>query len=234
MRAEDGFVGRFRTLSGGALPGETLDRWRQVVEDCRDGYEDCPAEYDHDLGVRRTIAVVLADAEMRRCPELDWFREQVAEIDLGFRALLQDVPDPRRVGRPWWESCPPRCAGPELAAGFLEILGVRAAAPPAPGEVTRGAAGCERSAGRGGGETGVWCARSRRVGRVAGGGPGTSGGGSCTVPTVFEFKDEQEERSRWGRIAGLSGAFAAMVGLTVVGILVALFVLFYVTRAIQD
>ena len=54
---------------------------------------------------------------------------------------------------------------------------------------------------------------------------------------MFEFKEPAEEpapRRGWPRVAALSGAFLAMVGLALAALLVLGFALFWTVRAIQD
>ena len=124
------FVDRFREVSAAAtgirayLPGEMVDAWKQVVDVSLDGYDDSLDEYASDLGVRGSLEAVLHDPELQKHPELTWVREQVAETDRRFRMMLQDEPIPRLADWPWWESHPPRYAGPELAADYLARYGV--------------------------------------------------------------------------------------------------------------
>ncbi|RZU51481.1 hypothetical protein EV385_3310 [Krasilnikovia cinnamomea] len=124
------FVERFRQASAAAtgrrayLPGEMLSRWEQVVDFVVEGYDDCLDEYFFDLGVRGSLDAVLRDPELQQYPELTWVREKLAEIDDRFRACLRDEPIPRLLDYPWWESHPPRYAGPQLAADYLTTYGV--------------------------------------------------------------------------------------------------------------
>lgn len=126
------FVAQFRKASATAtgirayLPGEMVDAWKHTVDGYLDGYDDPLDEYYYGLGIRGSLEAVLRDPEMQHFPELNWVREQVTEADQRFRTMLQDEPVPRLadLGLPWWESHPPRYAGPELAAEYLSRYGV--------------------------------------------------------------------------------------------------------------
>ncbi|MET7667448.1 hypothetical protein [Micromonospora luteifusca] len=124
------FVAQFRAVTGAArarrayLPGEMVDGWKAVVDACLAGYEESLEEYISDLDIRRSLEAVLNHPELQQYRELTWVREQVAESDRRFRAMLQDEPIPHLAGWPWWESHPPRYAGPELAADFEANYGI--------------------------------------------------------------------------------------------------------------
>ncbi|MEU4474987.1 hypothetical protein [Micromonospora sp. NPDC023888] len=128
--SEGEFVSRFRAVTAGPhgqrgqLPGGMVDCWQAVVDACLAGYDDSLEEYDADLGVRRLLEAVLNHPELQRYRELSWVREQVAESDRRFRAMLRDDPIPHLAHWPWWESHPPRYAGPELAADFQARYGI--------------------------------------------------------------------------------------------------------------
>ncbi|MEV7987402.1 hypothetical protein [Micromonospora sp. NPDC085948] len=128
--SEGAFVSLFRAVTAGSnrhsghLPGGMVDRWRAWVDACLAGYDDSLEEYTADLGARGSLEVVLNHPELQEYPEMGWVREQVAESDRRFRAMLRDDPIPQLAGWPWWESHPPRYAGPELAADFQASYGV--------------------------------------------------------------------------------------------------------------
>lgn len=58
--------------------------------------------------------------------------------------------------------------------------------------------------------------------------------GSRTVLSVFDFKGTDEEPPRRPRIAALSGAFLAMVGLTLAAMVVLGFLLIWTVGMIRD
>jgi hypothetical protein len=120
MISTDVFVQRFRAATSARhLPTTLIAAWAQIVERCEAGYDDNVDEYRCDLGVRDSIEGVLRYGPLQECPQMGWVREQVAALDLRFRALLQEdvvVPDP--VVGPWWHRHPLRYAGAEAAAGY--------------------------------------------------------------------------------------------------------------------
>jgi hypothetical protein len=113
------FVQRFRAAAEGALPTSLIAGWEFVVESCEEGYGDMLDEYFFDLTVRDTIEHVLHDGPLQECPQMAWVREQVAALDVRFRALLQeDVVVPRWSDRPWWARHPLKYAGAQTAADY--------------------------------------------------------------------------------------------------------------------
>lgn len=124
------FIQEFRRASEAAtgrrayLPGEMVEAWEQVVDFCYAGYDDCLDEYIFDLGVRGSLDVVLRDPGLQEFSELRQIQHEVARIDDRFRSILQDEPISGLADWPWWESHPPRFAGAELAADFLDRYGV--------------------------------------------------------------------------------------------------------------
>ena len=102
----------------------TIAAWAQAIERCEIGYDDCLDEYRSDLQVRDALEHALQDGPLRQCQQLGWVREQVAALDLRFRALLQeDVIVPGPPG-PWWHRHPLRYAGAETAAEYA-LLGIQ-------------------------------------------------------------------------------------------------------------
>ncbi|MDG4778646.1 hypothetical protein O7614_03170 [Micromonospora sp. WMMD961] len=130
MTDPTGFAERFQAVvaSTGArprLPGELLAQWAQFVEFCEEGYDDNLDEYDNDLTVRDLIERVLNAPALEGVPELRWMREQVAESDERFRALLGSEPLPFEVPRPWWRARLPRYGGAEMVDDARRRYGVR-------------------------------------------------------------------------------------------------------------
>jgi hypothetical protein len=117
------FVQRFRAATAqGHLPTTLIAAWAQVVERCETGYDDNLDEYRFDVGIRDSIEGVLSDGPLQECPQVDWVREQVAALDLRFRALLQDdVVMPHPYDDPWWHRHPLRHAGAEAAAEYARF-----------------------------------------------------------------------------------------------------------------
>ncbi len=105
------------------LPTSLVGSWGEFVLECEDGYLDDIEEFHCDLSVRRLIEKVRRDPELLRFRELDWVWAEISVIDERYRALL--VPKGDGDPEPWWEAGIPRKAGPELAAGFLGLYGVR-------------------------------------------------------------------------------------------------------------
>ncbi|TCC19247.1 hypothetical protein [Kribbella sindirgiensis] len=122
------FLGRFRetarSLGSQRLltPTDVIGSWRGFVEECEEGYADNIYEFANDLAVRDLIRKILDSEELRTYSQMGWVRDEVAEIDGRYRAILLD--DEVRPGRPWWEARVPRLAGEELAGDFASSYGV--------------------------------------------------------------------------------------------------------------
>jgi hypothetical protein len=114
------FIQRFRAATTqGSLPTTLIAAWRQTVESCEEGYHDNLDEYRFDLQARDRIDQVFTYGPLQECPQMAWVREQVAGLDLRFRALLQeDVVVPGPPGEPWWHRHPLKYAGAEAAAEY--------------------------------------------------------------------------------------------------------------------
>ncbi|MFI5496306.1 hypothetical protein [Actinoplanes sp. NPDC051859] len=114
------FVQRFRAATArGSLPTTLVAAWEQIVESCEEGYGDELAEYRFDLQARDVIEQVFHYGPLQECPQMGWVREQVAALDLRFRALLQqDVVEPGPQDEPWWRRHPLRYAGAKPAAEY--------------------------------------------------------------------------------------------------------------------
>ena len=101
-------------------PQELLDRWREFVEGCEQGYEFNVMEYHTDLAIRDRIEVLLRASEG---PDATW-AAGVAELDERFRALLQPGVQVGPEDDPWWHRGVPRYAGYALSDGLREWFGV--------------------------------------------------------------------------------------------------------------
>ncbi|HLL67055.1 MAG TPA: hypothetical protein VK453_15330 [Micromonosporaceae bacterium] len=129
MTDEVSFVHLFREAAATSsnrswLPGDLIEAWDQFVTFCADGYHDNIYEYTNDLHVRDTIEAVLRNEPLRERSEMVWFQEQVEQVDIRFRALLQEHQLVGPPERPWWRRHPPKYAGAELAADYLADHGV--------------------------------------------------------------------------------------------------------------
>jgi hypothetical protein len=81
-------------------PEELLDRWKQVIDQCRSDYSAGLDDYTNDLSVREIVQEIL-DAD--RSKTLISLRSIVADLDDRFRGstieLQQPIFAPSRVGR---------------------------------------------------------------------------------------------------------------------------------------
>lgn len=112
------FVQRFRAATThGHLPTTLIGAWQQTVESCEEGYDDNLDEYRFDLQWRDIIEQTFTYGPLQECPQMGWVREQVAVLDVRFRALLQeDIVVPGPPDEPWWRRHPLKYAGAEAAA----------------------------------------------------------------------------------------------------------------------
>ncbi|GAB3831968.1 hypothetical protein [Kribbella italica] len=104
-------------------PTTLVGGWREFVRECEDGYLDDIEEFHFDLSVRGLIEKLRRDPELLRFRELDWVWAEISAVDVRYRALL--VPKGGTYPQSWWKAGIPRKAGPELAAEFLTLYGVR-------------------------------------------------------------------------------------------------------------
>jgi hypothetical protein len=117
---------RALAAAGSRVPGGptgVIERWGGFVRECEEGYLEDIEEFHFDLSVRQLIETLRRDPELLRFRELDWVWVEIAAMDERYRALL--LPKGAVHPGPWWEAGIPRKAGPEVAADFLELYGVR-------------------------------------------------------------------------------------------------------------
>lgn len=102
------------------LPAAARVMWEGFVTECCIGYGFDLSEYLNDLFVRDLLAAALADMEIRRLSEHDWFVREVQRIDFLFREILADGPIVCPDHTKWWKRSLPGYGSEEFASDVKE------------------------------------------------------------------------------------------------------------------
>jgi hypothetical protein len=92
------------------------------VDDCQEGYSASLFEYWEDVSVRRFLQAVITSPGVAEMPDARWFLDEVAEIDLRLKSVLEGGFE-IHGGWGWWDRSIPRFAGEEMARDVRDQYG---------------------------------------------------------------------------------------------------------------